>query len=111
MRKDPGDMERPSGAQSEQLERSLEFQTRLNQLYRHIHEAQSFMEVLPEVEKELLEILRAERLTIYQRGRHDGEIVSKYKTGSELSEIRLPLSTNSIAGYVALTHQPRASTM
>jgi type II secretory ATPase GspE/PulE/Tfp pilus assembly ATPase PilB-like protein/putative methionine-R-sulfoxide reductase with GAF domain len=85
--------------------RSPEFQNRLNRLYRLIYDAQGFVEVLPEIERELLDLMRAERLTIYQRGRHDREIVSRYKTGNEVNEIRLPLSTASIAGYVALTHK------
>jgi type II secretory ATPase GspE/PulE/Tfp pilus assembly ATPase PilB-like protein/putative methionine-R-sulfoxide reductase with GAF domain len=90
---------------SENLRKSLEFQTRLNQLYGRIHSAQSFMDVLPELERDLLDLLRAERLTIYQRGRHDREIVSRYMTGKEIKEIRLPLSATSIAGYVALTQK------
>ncbi|MBP8646253.1 MAG: GspE/PulE family protein [Syntrophobacteraceae bacterium] len=91
--------------QNDQLRASLEYQTRLNQIYKLIHEARNFMDILPELEKDLLSLLKAERLTIYQRGRGDREIVSRYKTGHEIKEIRLPLSTTSIAGYVALTQQ------
>jgi type II secretory ATPase GspE/PulE/Tfp pilus assembly ATPase PilB-like protein len=101
----PGRREPYKEKQGEQLRKSLQFQTRLNQLHGRIHEASSFIDVLPELEKDLLELLQAERLTIYQRGRHDGEIVSRYKTGNEINEIRLPLSPTSIAGYVALAQQ------
>jgi len=90
---------------NEELRKSLEFQTRLNHVYQRMHEAKRFMDILPEMEKDLLLLLQAERLTIYQRGRHEKEIVSRYKTGTEVNEIRLPLSTTSIAGYVALTQQ------
>jgi type II secretory ATPase GspE/PulE/Tfp pilus assembly ATPase PilB-like protein len=62
--------------------------------------------VLPYVEKEMLALLRAERLTVYRRTRHDTEIVSTYKTGNEIKEIRAPLSPASIAGFVALSQRP-----
>ena len=49
-----------------QTERSLEYQSRLNATYRNIHEAKSFEEVLPQIEKEMLLLLEAEHLTVYQ---------------------------------------------
>ena len=49
-----------------QTERSLEYKSRLNTIYRNIHEAKSFEEVLPKIEKEMLLLLEAERLTVYQ---------------------------------------------
>ncbi|HBD06850.1 MAG TPA: general secretion pathway protein GspE, partial [Syntrophobacteraceae bacterium] len=62
-------------------------------------------DILPQLEKQMLKFLGAERLTIYQRGRNGREIISRYKTGAEVREIRLPISPSSIAGYVALTQQ------
>ncbi|MFP4629838.1 MAG: GspE/PulE family protein [Desulfohalobiaceae bacterium] len=91
---------------TQNLQAKLDYQTRLNRLYHVLHEADSFVQVLPEVEKEILAILDAERLTIYQRDIQAQAIVSKYKTGDEIQEIRLPLSFTSIAGFVALTRQP-----
>ncbi len=90
---------------NDQLQSSLEFQSRLNKIMTTIHEAESFVKVLPVVEKEMLEMMRAERLTVYQRGRHEREIVSKYKTGKDIKEIRLPLSPASIAGFVAMSQR------
>ena len=91
----------PGGAQL-----SPEYQARLYELTKTIHEAESFLKVLPYVEKEMLALLRAERLTVYRRTRRDTEIVSTYKTGNEIKEIRVPLSTTSIAGFVALSQRP-----
>jgi type II secretory ATPase GspE/PulE/Tfp pilus assembly ATPase PilB-like protein len=85
---------------------SIEYQARLYELTKTIHEAESFLKVLPFVEKEMLALLRAERLTVYRRTRHDTEIVSTYKTGNEIQEIRVPLSPMSIAGFVALSQHP-----
>ena len=85
---------------------TLEYQAQLNSIVTKVHEAESFVKVLPVVEKEMLAMLKAERLTVYQRGRHDREIVSKYKTGKDIKEIRVPLSPASIAGYVAMSQKP-----
>ncbi len=90
----------------EQLKRQLEFQVRLNQLIQRVHEAESFSDVMPEIEPDLLALLNAERITIYQRSRTQPELVSKYKSGDELMEIRVPLSTSSISGYVGLSQKP-----
>ncbi|HKJ88612.1 MAG TPA: ATPase, T2SS/T4P/T4SS family, partial [Gammaproteobacteria bacterium] len=83
-----------------------EFERRLNAIFRQIHDANSFDEALPHLQEEMLALLRAERLTVYQRGRHNREIVSRFKTGDELQEIRVPVGPSSVAGYVALTKQP-----
>ncbi len=90
---------------SEQLQGSLEYQKQLNSVYRDLHEADRFEEVLPHLEKGLLSLLRAERLTVYRRGRNGREIVSRYKTGDEVKEIRLPLTPTSIASFVVLSQQ------
>lgn len=77
----------------------------LDTLARSIHSAKSFGDVLPQLEKQLLSLLQAERLTVYQRSYRGTEIVSRYKTGTEIKEIKVPISPSSIAGYVALSGQ------
>jgi type II secretory ATPase GspE/PulE/Tfp pilus assembly ATPase PilB-like protein len=84
---------------------NAENQGRLYEIAKVIHESESFVKVLPYVEKEILALMNAERLTVYQRGRHDREIVSKYKTGKDIQEIRVPLSASSVAGFVALSRR------
>lgn len=70
-----------------------------------LHDAESFFEAMPEIEPDLLAYLGSERVTVYTRGRHNKEIVSKYKSGDDVKEIRVPLSPASIAGYVALSQK------
>jgi type II secretory ATPase GspE/PulE/Tfp pilus assembly ATPase PilB-like protein len=89
----------------EKLKRSLEHQTLLNQLMQEIHSSDDFSSIMPKIEKKLLKLLDSERITVYQRSRNEQEIVSKYKTGDDVREIRVPLSTTSIAGYVALSQR------
>lgn len=92
-------MSQPSG--------SIEYQTKLNSIYQRIHEADHFEDIIWELEQDILDLMQAERLTIYRRDSNTGEIVSWYKTsGDDLEEIRLPMSPTSIAGYVAMSHQP-----
>ncbi len=95
-----------SQANNEQLKSSLEYQQQLNSVYRDIHEADRFEDVLPHLEKGLLSLVRAERLTVYRRARNGREIVSRYKTGVEVNEIRLPLTPTSIASFIALSQLP-----
>ncbi len=90
----------------EQLKRQLEFQVRLNAVIQRIQESANFRDVMPEIEGDLLSLLNAERITIYQRSRTEPALVSKYKSGSEIKEIRVALSTSSIAGYVGLNQKP-----
>lgn len=87
------------------VKRSLEFQVMLNDIAQRINNASSFFDVMPAIEADMLKMLRAERMTVYQRGRHNQEIVSKFKSGDDSMEIRVPLSTTSIAGYVALSQK------
>lgn len=82
-----------------------EYQARIKAIHRHVRETEKFQEVFPKLEKEILPLFQAERMTIYQRGRQDREIVARYKTGEDLKEIRVPFSYSSIAGFVALTQR------
>lgn len=79
------------------------FQKVLNSIIEKIHQADRLQEVMPSIEGEILQLLNAERLTVYQKSKNDKEIVSKYKSGTDIKEIRVPLSSTSIAGYAALT--------
>ncbi|MEK7323080.1 MAG: GspE/PulE family protein [Pseudomonadota bacterium] len=90
----------------EQLKRQLEFQVRLNAVIHRIQESANFRDVMPEIEEDLLSLLNAERITVYQRSRTEPALVSKYKSGNEIKEIRVALSTSSIAGYVGLNQKP-----
>ncbi len=101
----PNPLPNATGDSIEQLRNSLDYQTRLNRVSDLIHEADSFAEVMPKVLPDLLLLLSAERLTIYQKARNGREIVSKLKLGDAINEIRVPLSTTSISGYCALSQE------
>lgn len=83
-----------------------EVRVRLKVLHDLVQNSTAFSAIFGEIEPQILNLLGAERMTIYQRQKKEDLIVSRFKTGSDVKEIRVPLSTNSIAGFVALTQQP-----
>ncbi|MGH1462365.1 MAG: GspE/PulE family protein [Neptuniibacter sp.] len=82
-----------------------QFYSRLTKVLSRIHQAKSFEEAYPLVEKTLLTLFNAQRITVYQRNRLSKDIVSRFKTGDDLTEIRVPITASSIAGYVALSKE------
>jgi len=83
-----------------------QYYQRLLSILNKVHHSRSFEDAYPAVEKSILRLFHAERLTIYQRNRASNDIVSRFKTGDDVSEIRVPVSTTSIAGYVAFSRRP-----
>ena len=82
-----------------------QFYSRLTKVLSKIYQAKSFEDAYPLVEKTLLTLFNAQRVTVYQRNRSSKDIVSRFKTGQDLQEIRVPITASSIAGYVALSKQ------
>ena len=87
------------------LEKELEYQKRLAYIINEIHSASDTEEILINLQDEILTLFDADRITIYAVDGLNREIYSKIKTGSEINEIRVPVNTNSIAGYCAWTGQ------
>ncbi|MER2491503.1 GspE/PulE family protein [Catenovulum sediminis] len=81
------------------------FYQNLTKLLREIHQSSHFTDVLPKLEGEILKLFRCERMTVYQRQKNSYDIVSRYKSGNEIKDIRVPIGPQSIAGYVAFTKQ------
>ncbi len=79
------------------------FYRELLSILRQLHQAADFDSVLPDLEPKILGMTGADRLTIYQRNPQTGDLSSRFKTGSDKLRIRVPVSTASLAGYVALT--------
>ncbi len=84
-----------------ELEKELEYQKRLAYIINEIHSASNTEEILINLQDEILSLFDADRITIYAVDGLNREIYSKIKTGNEINEIRVPVNTNSIAGYCA----------
>jgi type II secretory ATPase GspE/PulE/Tfp pilus assembly ATPase PilB-like protein len=83
------------------LEEQLRFQKKLNHITNRIHAAKDTNDILLNLQHEILSLFDADRITIYMVDGIKKQIVSKFKTGNEVAEIRVPLGTGSISGYCA----------
>ena len=89
-------------AQSEKsLEEQLQFQKRLNTITNKIHSAKDTDDILVNLQDEILALFDADRITVYVVDGASRQVVSRFKTGSEASEIRVPINNDSITGYCA----------
>jgi type II secretory ATPase GspE/PulE/Tfp pilus assembly ATPase PilB-like protein len=86
------------------LKSEVQYRTRLQKISNAIHAATAIDEILIDLKNDIIELVGAERITIYYVDGIKRELVSRFKSGDEVSEIRVPISQKSIAGYTAF-HQ------
>ncbi|MCP4666355.1 MAG: GspE/PulE family protein [Deltaproteobacteria bacterium] len=89
--------------ETKSLEEELAYQKRLNSIAHRIHAASDTNEILVNLQGDILGLFEAERITIYAVDGARKELVSRIKSGHEISEIRVPIDSESIAGYCAST--------
>ncbi len=86
------------------------FFDRLKSVHRSLDRRKSLSKNLSTVEADLLDLLDARLVTVYQCVNNGHEILATYKGGADIDkavpEIRVSFSPNSIAGYVALSQRP-----
>src|SRR5207253_9732420 len=83
------------------LQEPLEYGQKLVQLVDRIHSAKGIDNIFIELQGEILELLDAERMTIYAVDTAKKELYSKFLALDTVKEIRLAVSKKSMAGYVA----------
>jgi len=83
------------------LQERLAYEQKLVQLVDRIHSAKSIDSIFIELQGEILELLDADRMTIYAIDQAKRELYSKFLALDTVKEIRLPVSEKSVAGYVA----------
>ena len=76
----------------------------LHRISQAIHSAKNIDEILIELKSSILNLFEAQAITIYAVDGQKNEIFSKVKSGDQISEIRVPISPVSIAGWVG-SHQ------
>lgn len=54
------------------------------------------------IEPLVMSAFDVERLSVFQRRTQHRDLVSRYKTGDETRELKVPVNTHSVAGYVAM---------
>ena len=83
----------------------LDYKTRSQNLNKKIFAASNLDEILIDLKEEIAQLFEAERITIYYVDGVKRELVSRFKSGAEISEIRVPLSGSSISGYASFKQQ------
>jgi type II secretory ATPase GspE/PulE/Tfp pilus assembly ATPase PilB-like protein len=87
------------------MERELEFRKKLTPITNQINAAESIPHILMTLKDKILELLEAERLTIYAIDTKNQELYSLTKIGDVPKEIRVPKSFASISGFTALARK------
>ncbi|HEX5392694.1 MAG TPA: GspE/PulE family protein [Rhodocyclaceae bacterium] len=82
----------------------LVFFKSLQTVTNKIHATSNIDEIMLELSQDICNLFSADRLTIYAVGEDKASIISKVKTGlNSFKDLRLPITDQSIAGYVALS--------
>ena len=85
----------------ETLQKELQFRKKLNFITNKIHSSKDIDDILINLKESIIGLFDADRLTIYVVDGPTKDIVSRFKTGEEINEIRVPINDTSIAGYSA----------
>ena len=88
-----------SNTEMQNLQTEVEYRTRLQEICNKIYAALNLDEIIINLKDEITSLFAAERLTIYYVDGVKREIVSRFKSGNEINEIRVPISPTSISGY------------
>jgi type II secretory ATPase GspE/PulE/Tfp pilus assembly ATPase PilB-like protein len=83
------------------LQDEVEYREKLLEITNRINAASHIDEILTDLKEDVPRLFDAERLTVYVVDGVKKELVSRVKSGDEISEIRVPISPASLVGYVA----------
>ena len=91
-------------------ERGITFEAlffrQLQLVTNRIHETDNIDQIMLDVSGDICKLFNADRLTLYATNDDRSAIVSKVKTGlNSTQDLKLPIGTQSIAGYVAMAKQ------
>uniref|UniRef100_C6DY88 Putative phytochrome sensor protein n=1 Tax=Geobacter sp. (strain M21) TaxID=443144 RepID=C6DY88_GEOSM len=83
----------------EQLEHRKRFMEKINE----IHSSGNLNTILIQLKDSIAALFKAERLTIYVIDQKQKMLMSKVKSGEEIQQITVPIGSNSLAGFCALS--------
>ncbi len=82
----------------------LNFFRQLQVVTNKIHSTSNVDEIMLDLSQDICDLFNSDRLTIYAVTEDKASIISKVKTGlNSVNQLKLPVSDQSVAGYVALT--------
>src|SRR5215475_5274196 len=86
-------------------QRELSYRKRLIEIANMINSAPSIQDILVDLKDRMLDLVDAERVTIFALDTKNQELFSLFKAGQEVKEIRVPKTFGSIAGFTALSRK------
>ena len=89
-----------------QLAFEIAYRTRLQEICNKINAAANLDEILINLKHDITSLFEAERITVYVADAQKRELISRFKSGGGIEEIRIPVSPSSIAGWCALKNTP-----
>jgi hypothetical protein len=92
-------------AVADATQRELHYRKRLIEIANQINAAPGIPEILVNLKDEMLDLVSAERVTIFALDTKNQELFSLFKAGQEVREIRVPKTFASIAGFTALARR------
>ena len=84
-----------------ELEEKLLIRKALQDITNRIHAAQNIKQILVDLKDGIMSLFNAYSITIYVVDKPRNEIYSMFLVGTQVREIRVPISNRSIAGFVA----------
>ena len=85
--------------------REVSYRKRLIEIAHALNSAASIQDILVEVKDKILDLVDADRVTIFALDTKNQELFSMFKAGSDVKEIRVPKTFGSIAGFTALSRK------
>ena len=92
-------------AVADTTQRELSYRKRLIDIANGINSAPGIPEILVDLKDRMLDLVDAERVTIFALDTRNQELFSLFKAGQEVREIRVPKTFASIAGFTALSRK------
>jgi type II secretory ATPase GspE/PulE/Tfp pilus assembly ATPase PilB-like protein len=94
-----------SRAVADTAQRELSYRKRLVEIANQMNSAASIQDILVDIKDKVLDLVDAERVTIFALDTRNQELFSLFKAGPEVKEIRVPKTFGSIAGFAALSRK------
>jgi type II secretory ATPase GspE/PulE/Tfp pilus assembly ATPase PilB-like protein len=85
-----------------ELASEVDYRTRLQKICNKINAAGNLDEILINLKDEITSLFEVERITVYVVDKTKHQLVSRFKSGNDIEEIRIPISADSIAGWCAM---------
>ncbi len=92
-------------AVADSAQRELSYRKRLIEIANQINSAPSIQEILVDIKDKILDLVDAERVTIFALDTKNQELFSLFKVGQDVKEIRVSKTFGSIAGFAALSRR------